>query len=289
MIYSASISLPFCPDAGSIHRVFLSGLLQIRAGLFRGFIKKGRRHLEAVFFVNQAVKFFLLYMVQYGCGFLAVKKGVKVNYTRKINHFVLFFIPIYLDRFFAHPETFGLFIISSLFSISTLLIYIEPVRKRVFFINRMFASFDRPEDRPHTLLWLSTQIAGGFLVIVPMIMLYAHHGLQHLIMIPILINGIGDGLAEPVGVRFGRHKYRVYALFSKRLYHRTLEGSACVFLTSLVVIAFYHDAFTLQQWILALIAVPVCMTLAEALSPHTWDTPFLFLTGYLVVFAVSLV
>ena len=151
--------------------------------------------MEAAFFANQAVKFFLLYMVQYGCGFLAAQKGVKVNYTRKINHFVL---------------------------------------------------------------------------------------------IPILINGIGDGLAEPVGVRFGRHTYRVYALFSKRQYHRTLEGSACVFLSSLVIIAFHHDAFTLWQWIAALVLVPVCMTLAEAFSPHTWDTPFLFLTGYLAVFAVSL-
>ena len=26
----------------------------------------------------------------------------------------------------------------------------------------------------------------------------------------------GDGLAEPVGIRFGRHKYETYAFFQKR-------------------------------------------------------------------------
>lgn len=34
------------------------------------------------------------------------------------------------------------------------------------------------------------------------------HEKAALIYITVLVAGIGDGLAEPVGVRFGRHPYR---------------------------------------------------------------------------------
>lgn len=240
------------------------------------------------FLVNQSIKLFSLYLVQYSCGLLVLHKNVRVNYTRKINHFCLFLIPVYLDRIFAYEETFDLFIIGSLGSIATLLIYLEPLRKRVPVIALMFSSFDRPEDRPHTLLWLSTQVLVGFLILVPMIILYAHYGLQHLIMLPLLINAIGDGLAEPVGVRFGRHKYRVHALFTKKKFYRTLEGSACVYIASVVIIAAYHNSFTPEQFLIALVVIPLVMTLAEAFSPHTWDTPFLFLIGYLSLFFIVL-
>ena len=66
-------------------------------------------------------------------------------------------------------------------------------------------------------------------------------------MVPILVSGIGDGLAEPVGVRFGRLKYKTYALFSKIKYERTVEGSACVFITSIIVIIFFQSSFTYSE------------------------------------------
>lgn len=243
--------------------------------------------MEAVFLLNQGVKAFLLYMIQYGNGLLVLHKGIRVNYTRKINHFALFFIPTYIDRIFAYENSFGLFSLSCVFVILSLLLYIRPLRERVFFIATMFRSFDRPEDRPHTLLWLSTQITAGFLVIIPMIVLFARHNLLDLIFIPIVVNGIGDGLAEPVGIRFGRHRYRVHALFTRKKYVRSIEGSACIFLASIIAIGAFHSSFSALQLGLALLFFPVVMTLAEAFSPHTWDTPFLFLTGYLTLFVIA--
>jgi len=241
-----------------------------------------------IFLVNAAAKAFSLYLIQYLTGLLVEHRGIRVNYTRKINHFALFIIPTYLDRVFAYQETFGLFILGILFAIASLAIYVRPLRERCAVINTMFRSFDRPEDRPYTLLWLSTQIVAGFLVIVPMVILFASYGLLDLILIPILINGIGDGLAEPVGIRFGRHQYKVHALFTRKRYVRTLEGSACVFITSIVVVALYFSSFTPLQYILALVFLPGLMTLAEAFSPHTWDTPFLLLAGYLALFGVKM-
>lgn len=245
--------------------------------------------ISTVFLLNQLIKAAVLYSVQYCTGLLVKYRGVKVNYTRKINHFILFLVPVYVDRAFAHEESFGFFILGGIAAIISLAIYLEPVRKRVPVIATMFRSFDRPEDRPHTLLWLSTQITAGYLVLLPMVLLFYYFDLLHWMFIPILINGIGDGLAEPVGVRFGRHRYQVNALFTHKKYMRSIEGSACIFLSTIGILAFFHASFTPSQLIAALIILPILMTLTEAFSPHTWDTPFLFLVGYLTLFGLSFI
>ncbi len=245
--------------------------------------------MEPLFFVNQAIKLFSLYLIQYGCGLLAVYKSVKVNYTRKIIHFSLFLIPLLIDEAIVYERTIGLLLVSAVISIATLIIYIAPVRQRVSVVNMMFSGFDRPEDRPMTLLWLSTQAIAGYLVIIPFLVLYVYHDMEHLILLPLLITGIGDGLAEPVGVRFGRHKYQVRALFSDKKYYRTLEGSACVFFASVAIIAIYHASLSFPQFVVAMLVMPAIMTLTEAFSPHTWDTPTLFLAGYLALFGIKFI
>ena len=231
----------------------------------------------------------ILFSIQYVTGSLVYYKGIKVNYTRKINHFALFFVPMFLDKFIPVKPSLELLIIGSILAVAGLIIYIKPVRIKSNFIQRMFLSFDRPEDRPNTLLWLSTQTAFGFLVLIPFIILFYTSGYEYLIIIPILVNGIGDGLAEPVGVRFGKHKYQTYALFSKIKYERTLEGSACVFITSVVVILFFQSGFTSSEFIYVIIIFPIVMTLSEAFAPHTWDTPFLFFFGYSIIYLIKII
>ena len=231
----------------------------------------------------------ILFSIQYVSGSLVYYKGIKVNYTRKINHFALFFVPMFLDKFIPVKPSLELLIIGSILAVTGLIIYIKPVRNKSNFIQRMFLSFDRPEDRPNTLLWLSTQTAFGYLVLIPFLILFYTSGYEYLIIIPILVNGIGDGLAEPVGVRFGKHKYQTYALFSKIKYERTLEGSACVFITSVVVILFFQSGFTSSEFIYVIIIFPIVMTLSEAFAPHTWDTPFLFLFGYSTIYLIKII
>ena len=231
----------------------------------------------------------ILFSIQYVSGSLVYYKGIKVNYTRKINHFALFFVPMFLDKFIPVKPSLELLIIGSILAVTGLIIYIKPVRNKSNFIQRMFLSFDRPEDRPNTLLWLSTQTAFGYLVIIPFLILFYTSGYEYLIIIPILVNGIGDGLAEPVGVRFGKHKYQTYALFSKVKYERTLEGSACVFITSVVVILFFQSGFTSSEFIYVIIIFPIVMTLSEAFAPHTWDTPFLFFFGYSTIYLIKII
>ena len=110
--------------------------------------------------------------------------------------------------------------------------------------------------------------------------------MRNIIFIVIIINGIGDGLAEPIGVRFGKHKYETYALFTKKKYTRSLEGSACVFITALITLILFGKSFNPIQFVVALIAIPIVMTLAEAFSPHSWDNPFLFVVGVSLLFLI---
>ena len=223
-----------------------------------------------------------LLAVMLSTGFLVRYSGVKVNYTRKVNHFAIFFLPVFIDKQF-DAETFTNFVylaISAVITTVSLLMFYEPIRKLIPPYQLMFEGFDRPEDRPYTLVWIWTQFAAGFAVMLPMIWLFGQWGLGSLVLIPILINVVGDGLAEPVGIRFGKHEYRTRALFTEKEYVRTLEGSACVLITGLIVVAMHYEYFTTTQFVLSMLLVPLLMTLTEAYSPHTWDTPFLMATGY---------
>jgi len=227
-------------------------------------------------------KGFALTVVMLSTGILARYFNIKVNYTRKINHFAIFFLPVFIDKQF-NAETFTDFIylaISALITTLSLLAFYEPIRTFFPPFQLMFDGFDRPEDRPHTLTWLWTQFAAGFGVMLPMIWFFGQWNLESLVLIPILINVIGDGLAEPVGVKFGKHEYKTRAFFTNKTYVRTLEGSACVLITGFIAIAMHGEFFTDIQFVLAMLFVPILMTLTEAYSPHTWDTPFLMFTGY---------
>ncbi|HFD12752.1 MAG TPA: hypothetical protein ENJ32_09845 [Crenotrichaceae bacterium] len=215
----------------------------------------------------------------YVCGLFVQKYSVRVNYTRKIMHFSLFFLPQFLLRFFPYQASVITGLVNAILTMAVLGLFILPLRRRFSLLGTMFKSIDRPEDRPYTLLWLSTQFLASYLVLIPLIFYLDQHQLRELLYIPILIIGLGDGLAEPVGVRFGRHQYTTRAIFSSRSYTRSIEGSLCVFVVSLATILNYHELFTPPQFVAALLLIPVLMTLTEAKSPHTWDSPFLYFVG----------
>ncbi len=235
----------------------------------------------------QIVKAGSLLGVSYGAGRLVLHRGLRVNDSRKLVHFALFLLPVVLDRALGTAGSAAAGAMSAAVTLALLVCFTEAARTRVPAFEVAFASFDRPEDRPHTLFWLATQTVAGYAVIAPMLVLFHRAELMALVPIPILINGIGDGLAEPIGVRFGRHKYRVRAIGSDRVYTRSLEGSACVFLASVAILCAFAFALSPVQLAVALAVIPLAMTLAEAWSPHTWDTPILFLVGYVCLYAIA--
>jgi dolichol kinase len=149
-----------------------------------------------------------------------------------------------------------------------------------------FSGMNRPEDEPYTLFWMASQTAANYAAAIPVTLYLGWIGRPELILIIILIHGIGDGLAEPIGIRFGKHKYETNGFFVKRKYVRTIEGSACVFISSIIAVMLFWYSFSPTQLVAALVAFPLVMTFAEAKAPHSWDNPFFFVVGGILLFLI---
>jgi len=234
-------------------------------------------------------KLLLTFLIAYLSGLLVKYKNVKVNYTRKIDQLFLFFIPALVDYFFTNdnPSTSFMIINQTLFMLITLIIFIKPIRNKVPIITTAFSSFDRPEDRPYTLLWFTSQGIIGYVVLVPIIAVFNHYHMFNMLSIAILITVFGDGLAEPIGIRFGKHKYTTYSIFPIKKYVRSLEGSLTVFITGIIVVFIFKHSFSNTQFLIALAAIPIAMTLTEAVSPHTLDNPLLVIIGSGLTFLIK--
>jgi len=233
-------------------------------------------------------KLLVIFLVAYAGGLFVKYKKIRVNYTRKVNHFFLFFAPSLIDKFFMSGRpTSSFWLGEGIFFLGSFLIFINPIRKRVFFIATAFSSFDRPEDRPYTLIWYIMQEAAGYLIVIPAIAIYEKLNIAYLFSIPVLISVFGDGLAEPVGVLFGRHRYLTRAIFSKKRYLRTLEGSYMVFTASVVILCFFFKCFSFNQFILAALTIPLAATLTEAFAPHTLDNPLIILVIFINVLLIK--
>ncbi len=211
----------------------------------------------------------------------------KVNYTRKLQHFAAYLVP--LINPFSHNKGIIPHLWETLFVMLMFLLMIQPIRERFSFFMIQFNSMDRTEDRPNTLKWI---ILGNLLpgLILSVIFQQIFEEVIHeplLVLIVVFIIGIGDGLAEPVGTMFGKKKYIVPSWNFKHRYVRSYVGSACVYVISLISVAIFFQEFnTLPQFITALIIIPPVMTLAEAFAPHSMDTPVLMLIGYTSLYLI---
>jgi phytol kinase len=86
--------------------------------------------------------------------------------------------------------------------------------------------------------------------------------------------GAADAIAEPVGVRFGRHKYKVPSLKKVKVAERSLEGSLSVFVVSWALSLLFFVYLYQVPFARALIAsflMSVVLALVEAVSFHGSD------------------
>ena len=235
------------------------------------------RDESTAFLIATVVFFTVTYVTALVCGYFVQYHELKANYSRKIGHFLTIGVPWGLQHALGLDQNMLAVVLAAMVTPTHLLLFIRPIRDRVPLVATMFRSLDRPEDRPHTLTWLLTQYVAVYIVFLLVYAVLLWRGAALWMTIAIVINVIGDGLAEPVGVAFGRHAYTCRAIFSRRTYQRTLEGSLCVLLCGVICIALLRHEFQPRQFWIALAVIPLSATIAEACSPHTWDAPFLFL------------
>ncbi len=242
---------------------------------------------DFVFWCKLVLQNIALTVVFATCGYCVVFYDLNESYSRKLCHMFAYALPISLH--FAWPSRKpGLPQVLELtwacwFQFLPFLALIKPVRRKYSVLMIAFRSIDRVKDRPYTLTWMLSQICGNYVAIL-LLNLYLvsqnDESRMKLAVLPMIINVFGDGLAEPIGVRWGKNKYKTSALWYEGslcagTFERTYEGSACVYLVSLLGLVPFRKQFTSSQFLFSLVLLPITMTISEAWAPHTWDNPFL--------------
>ncbi|MGA2403499.1 MAG: hypothetical protein ABSG91_17630 [Syntrophobacteraceae bacterium] len=216
----------------------------------------------------------------------------KVNYTRKLQHFAAYLVPLISGTPRAntgyHPIGFIPHVWEGMMTLLMFLVLIKPLRECSTFFMLQFNSLDRPEDRPHTLKWIVLgNIIPGLILIIVFKQLFEYIDEPDLGLIIVFIVGIGDGLAEPVGIHWGRKKYLAPSWGMNKRYIRTYVGSACVFITGVVSTLFLYQEFnSTTQFLVSILFIPAIMTLVEATAPHSMDTPAMMTIGFSVLYAI---
>ena len=226
-------------------------------------------------------------------GWLKQRRGWMTGYTRKVFHFITFATVAALMHLPGQADGGGQISGGTdqpadmravcLFAVATSLVVFfamtggrqtqdsglktQDSGLRVF----LYEAIAREKDAPHRtwfifVSYLATLIGG----------LMTSIGFGRVAIVGFLITGIADAVAEPVGTRFGRHRYRVPTL-SRTISHRSLEGSAAVFVASLVCLFAAAALTPAIGWrfdgprLAAIVAIAAIATFAEAVSPHGWD------------------
>ncbi len=227
-------------------------------------------------------------------GAMRVYGGVNISYTRKIAHFFSFFLPFGLFALFPFTKTVTTYALTFCAAFLTFVPLMHGIRNipALWPLRLAFASFDRREDRPLTLMWAVTQNVFVYAVMLPCAVVLGE--VLHepgFILIPLIVTGLGDGFAEIVGRAVGWHKYKTTAMCARKMYTRSIEGSLMIVLAGVGVIVamFAWGALDVRQLLAGLVLIPVPMAVAEAKSPHSWDNPFLLLVGGVLAIVIALV
>ena len=185
-------------------------------------------------------------------------RNVRTPYTRKIFHFLIFTTAgIFQFRFgLSLVVLFGSIV--SLFVLAAVLVGEGSI---------LYEALARETDRPHRTLFvlvpLFTTALGGVLINI----LFPHFA-----FIGYLVGGWGDAVGEPVGTRWGKHRYAVPSLMGVPA-QRSLEGSAAVILVSTVVafVGLNLLGYPVLTAVGTALACGVGSAAVEAISNHGMD------------------
>lgn len=197
-------------------------------------------------------------------GCLKIRQGWKTGYTRKLFHFLIFGTVVAVNRACGLPGV-------CVFGAATSLVIAYALARGDG--HYMYEALAREKDAPHRTRFIVepylATLAGG---------LAANLLFPQTVVFGYLVAGLGDAVAEPVGTRFGRHRYRVPAPGGVAA-ERSLEGSAAVLLVSAFALLAClglspHFALTPGSAAAAVLLAFIA-AVAEAVSPHGWDNAVL--------------
>jgi phytol kinase len=196
--------------------------------------------------------------VSWLAGWLRTRKGVRTPYTRKLFHFCIFTLAGIVQLIWGLPgvTTYG--------SVASLRVLYAVWRGDG---DPFYEAIARPSDAPRRTLF----------IVIPLLTTALGGVLSNLFFAPFgyvgyLVCGWGDAVGEPVGTRWGRHRYRVRSL-SRVPATRSLEGSGAVFALGALAasLGLFAGGLEVGTALLVGLAASLAGTLVEAVSNHGLD------------------
>lgn len=223
-------------------------------------------NIPDISFIVKALPLSILYagLALLFAGYCKKKLHWRTGITRKIFHFSIFFCAVIVQYTFGLSGTF-------VFGWGVSLVLIYTIWKGAS--NILYEAIAREKDAPKRT-WF---------IIMPYLATLFGGLAANFFFAPIaamagyLITGIADAIAEPIGTRWGKHKYNVPTARGV-VSQRSIEGSTAVFCAS--AISFFCIFFIRNTGLgcnaidtpyIQIIAGAFIITLIEAISPHGWD------------------
>lgn len=189
---------------------------------------------------------------------LRVQRGVRTPYTRKAFHFITLTAAMAVQLVWGLP---GVVVFGSV--ISALVLFAVWRGDGFGFYEALARPTDAPRRTLFILVPLFTTALGGMLsnLLFPA---FAHVGY--------MVVAWGDAVGEPVGTRWGRHRYSVPSIGGVRA-TRSLEGSAAVALAGglAALLALLASGVAGAHALGAAAAIGAAAALVEAVSHHGLD------------------
>lgn len=186
------------------------------------------------------------------------RRGTRVPYTRKVFHFAIFTMATAVQLLWGLPGV-------TVFGTVVSMVVIAAVLRGPG--HALHDALARPGDAPH----------GTLFILVPLFTTALGGGLSNLLFpgyayVGYLVCGWGDAVGEPVGTRWGRHRFRVPSMGGVPAV-RSLEGSTAVFLVGSLAAVLGMLAFGRSPMDALLIGLAAggAGALVEAVSTHGLD------------------
>jgi len=197
--------------------------------------------------------------MNYFAGWLKRHRGWRTNYTRKITHISNFTFLMALTFFGGYTASFIFGILMIVYGIVIIIAGDG---------NIFYEAVAREQDEPYRAFYLIVPSLATIIAVLFNRTVFGDYA-----NLGYLVAGWGDAVGEPIGVRFGTHRYKVPTLTGIAC-TRSIEGSAAVFTMSSVAAAFSMAVLLDVPPLLAVgagIAAGLGATLVEAVSPHGMD------------------
>jgi phytol kinase len=191
-------------------------------------------------------------------GHLRVARGVRTPYTRKIFHFTIFTAAGLLQILWGLPAVviYG--------SVTSAMVLYAVWRGDGF---PFYEAMARPSDAPRRTLFILIPLVTTALGGVTSNLLFPAWA-----FVGYLVCGWGDAVGEPVGTRWGAHRYSVPSMGGVKS-TRSIEGSLAVFTagSAATIAALLLQGLPMQQALFIGFGAGLAGALVEAVSTHGLD------------------